>query len=95
MGFRDEVSGLLTGSTAVTVPMMEACYPATVAVVPGSGDSVLCEYTIDGAAWTAWGNNTATAFSIDVLDGPVRALRFTRTAGSSATSKYLVIPRRD
>lgn len=31
MGFRDELSGLVPGSTAVTVPMLSVAYPATVA----------------------------------------------------------------
>ena len=92
MGFRDELSGLIPGSTAVTVPMMSVAYPATVAVIPGSASSVLCEYTIDGSNWTAWTNGTATAFSVDVLDSVVRALRFSRTAGSATDSKYHVLP---
>ncbi len=94
MGFRDELSGLIPGSTAVTVPMMAVSYPATVAVVPGSGCSVLCEYTVDGGAWTAWPNGTATAASIHVLDGAVKALRFSRTAGAAADSRYTVLPDR-
>lgn len=92
MGFRDELSGLVPGSTAVTVPMMSVAYPATVAVIPGSGCSVLCEYTICGTTWNPWINGTATAFSVDVLDGVVRALRFSRTAGSATDSRYCVLP---
>jgi hypothetical protein len=92
MGFRDELAGFVPGSTAVTVPMLSVAYPATVAVVPGSGCSVHVEYTIDGGTWTAWPNGTATAASIDVLDGAVRALRFSRTAGAATDSKYIVLP---
>jgi hypothetical protein len=94
MGFRDELTGAIPGSTAVTVPMLSVAYPATVAVVPGSGCSVFVEYTIDGGTWSAWTNGTATAFSVDVLDGAVKALRFSRTAGAAADSKYTILPDR-
>jgi hypothetical protein len=93
MGFRDELSGLIPGSTAVTVPMLSVAYPATVAVIPGSGCSITCEYTVDGANWVAWVNGTATAHSVDVLEGAVKALRFARTAGAAADSKYSILPR--
>jgi hypothetical protein len=92
MGFRDELRGEIAGSTAVTVPMLAVAYPATVAVIPGSGCSVHVEYTIDGGTWLAWPNGTATVASIDVLDGAVRALRFSRTAGAAADSRYTVLP---
>lgn len=92
MGFRDELSGLIPGSTAVTVPMVSVAYPATVAVIPGSGCSVHVEYTVCGGTWTAWPNGTATATSIDVLDGAVKALRFSRTAGAAADSRYHILP---
>lgn len=95
MGFRDELTGLIPGSTAVTVPMLSVACPATVAVVPGSGCSVYVEYTVDGGTWTAWPSGTATAASIDVLDGAVRALRFSRTAGAAADSKYHVLPKQN
>lgn len=93
MGFRDELTGLIPGSTAVTVPMLSVAYPATVAVIPGSGCSVYVEYTVDGGTWSAWANGTATAASYDVLDATVRALRFSRTAGAAADSKYTILPR--
>jgi hypothetical protein len=92
MSFRDERSGLIPGSTAVTVPMLSVAYPATVAVYPASGCSITCEYTVDGATWTAWANGTATSTAYDVLDSAVRALRFARTAGSETTSRYHVLP---
>jgi len=91
MGKRDEVSGVLTGATAVTVPL-DVLYPATVFVQPLSGDSVLVEYSLDGLLWYAWPNGTATTVSSDVLDAPVRGLRVTRTAGSGTTSRYGVLP---
>lgn len=94
MGFRDELRGEIPGSTAVTVPMMAVAYPATVAVIPASGCSILVEYTVDGGTWAAWDNATATAYSVDVLDSAVKALRFSRTAGAVATSKYAVLPER-
>lgn len=93
MGFRDELSGLIPGSTAVTVPMLSVAYPATVAVMPSSGCSIYVEYTVCGTTWAAWTNGTATAFSVDVLDGVVRALRFSRTAGSEVDSRYCILPR--
>jgi hypothetical protein len=95
MGFRDELRGEIAGSTAVTVPMLSVAYPATVAVIPASGCSVYVEYTVDGGTWSAWDNGTATAFSVDVLDGAVKALRFSRTAGAAADSKYSIIPDRN
>ncbi len=93
MGFRDELTGEIPGSTAVTVPMLSVAYPVTVAVIPGSGCSITCEYTVCGATWTAWTNGTATAASYDVLDATVRALRFARTAGSATDSRYCILPR--
>jgi len=94
MGFRDEITGTLGGSTAVTVPMLSVAYPATVAIVPGNGDSVLCEYSVVDGTWTAWANGTATSASVDVLDAAVKALRFTRTAGTGTASAYSILPRR-
>ncbi len=92
MGFRDELTGEIPGSTAVTVPMLSVAYPATIAVVPGSGCSITCEFTVDGANWSAWTNGTATAATVDVLDSAVKALRFARTAGSATNSRYHVVP---
>lgn len=92
MGFRDELSGLIPGSTAVTVPMVSVAYPATVSVIPGSGCSVHVEFTVDGGTWSAWPLGTATAATIDVLDGAVKALRFSRTAGSATDSRYNILP---
>jgi len=94
MGFRDELRGEIPGSTAVTVPMLAVAYPATIAVIPAAGCSITCEYTVDGGTWTAWDNATATAYSVDVLDSAVKALRFARTAGTAATSVYMVLPER-
>lgn len=94
MGFRDELRGEIPGSTAVTVPMLAVAYPATVAVIPAAGCSVFAEYTVDGGTWTAWDNGTATAYSVDVLDAAVKALRFSRTAGTLTTSVYMVLPER-
>jgi hypothetical protein len=94
MGFRDELRGEIAGSTAVTVPMLAVAYPATVAVIPASGCSVYVEYTVDGGTWSAWASGTATAASVDVLDGAVRALRFSRTAGTATTSVYTILPDR-
>jgi hypothetical protein len=94
MGFRDELRGEIPGSTAVTVPMLAVAYPATVAVIPASGCSIYTEYTVDGGTWASWTNGTATAFSVDVLDSAVKALRFSRTAGAATTSVYMVLPER-
>lgn len=93
MALRDDILGTLPGSTAVTVGA-DVLYPATVFVEPGSGDSVLVEYTVDGIAYKAWTAATVTVFAADVLDGPVKALRFTRTAGTSTDSRYGLVPRK-
>lgn len=94
MGMRDEISGTFAGTTAVTVPMLSVAYPATVAVIPGAASSAYVEFTVDGGTWTAWSNGTATAASYDVLDGAVKALRFSRTAGA-ATCNYTILPRQN
>jgi hypothetical protein len=93
MGLRDDILQRLPGSTAVTIAG-DVLYPATVFVEPAAGDSVLCEYTVDGIAYKAWTAGTVTAFAADVLDGPVKALRFTRTAGSGTTSRVGLVPRK-
>ena len=91
--YRDIRTGLLVDGTAVVIPMRQCNYPATVQVVPAGGDTVTVEYSLDGTNYVAWTNGAATATSIDVLDGPVQALRFTRSAGSGTTSRYTVVPR--
>lgn len=92
MGFRSERTGLLADGTAVTVQATALSYPVTVGVIPGSGCTVSCEYSVDGVTWTGWPNGTVAGASYDVLQGAVKALRFTRTSGSAADSKYVVLP---
>lgn len=88
---QDAVSGTLSDATPVSVDMRGAALPATVWVKPTNGDTVSVEYTYDGTNWVAWPNGTASAYSVDVLDAPVLALRFTRATGSGTTSSFGVL----
>ncbi len=59
-------------------------YPSTIAAVPGIGGTLLVEYQVaDGGAWTAWPSGTVSSKTIDVLDGPVFALRFTAAVANA------------
>lgn len=84
-------SGVLTNSTPVQVDLAANTATLTVYVRPAAGDTVTVEYTLDGTNWTAWDNGSVTAYSVDILDAPVLALRFTRTAGSGTTSAYGIL----
>lgn len=83
-----KVSGTLADGTAVPYNVVGWILPMTVWVKPTNSDTVSVEYTYDGTNWTAWPNGTVSAYSVDVLDAPVRALRFTRVSGSGTTSSY-------
>lgn len=83
------ISGTLTDGTAVTKSMETMPIPATVWVVPVSGDTVLVEYSMDGGTtYQNWPNGSVTSRSSDVLQSGVTHLRFSRTVGSGTTSTY-------
>ena len=83
------LAGVLTNGTPVVFKMVGVELPATVWVEPAAGDTVTVEYQGGGSAsWVAWPNGAVTAYSAAVLDAPVYALRFTRSAGAGITSKY-------
>lgn len=84
-------SGVLTNSTPVKVDLAANTATLTVYVRPAAGDTVTVEYTLDGTNWTAWDNGSVTAYSVDILDAPVLALRFTRSSGSGTTSAYGIL----
>jgi hypothetical protein len=79
----------LTDGSPQVVPLSGAVLPLTVWVNPVAGDTVTVEYQpgVNGP-WLAWPNGAATAFSSAVLDAPVEALRFTRSAGAGITSTF-------
>jgi hypothetical protein len=81
--------GTLVDSTPVIVSMNGATLPATVWVVPVSGDTILVEYSMDGGiTYENWPNAAVTARSKDSIVSGVTHLRFSRTAGSGTTSTY-------
>jgi hypothetical protein len=52
--------------------------PMTVVAIPGSGGSLSVEYQVtSGGSWIAWPSGTVVAKTVNVLNGPVFALRFT------------------
>ena len=58
--------------------------PATIAVIPGVGGTILVEYQLvkDGS-WTSWPDGAVGAKTVSVLGGPVYALRFTAAVDSA------------
>lgn len=83
------ISGTLADGTAVAKSMETMPIPATVWVVPASGDTVLVEVSFDGGtSYENWAKGSVTARASDVLNSGVTHLRFTRTAGSGTTSTY-------
>lgn len=53
-------------------------YPLTLCVKPGAGGTLLVEYRISpGGDFVAWPAGTVSAATVQVLTGPVEALRFT------------------
>jgi len=85
-------SGSLASGAAVVIDtMLDADYPITVAVQPGSGCTVTVEYKIGSLDYQAWSHGAVTAHASTTFYSPITALRFTRTAGSATDSKYEVI----
>ncbi len=83
--------GVLTNATPAEIDVSTNRGNMTVYVRPAAGDTVTVEYTLDGTNWTAWDNGSVTAYSVDILDAPVLALRFTRSSGSGTTSAYGIL----
>lgn len=82
-------STALVNGTPVVVSLAGAHMPATVWVVPVSGDTVLVEYSMDGGVtYENWPNGSVTARSKDALVSGATHLRFSRTVGSGTTSRY-------
>lgn len=83
---------VLKDGAAIVMQLGGLDLPRTVWVNPAAGDTVTVEYREHlEAPWTAWPNGAVTAHSVDVIDSPVQALRFTRTAGSGTTSAYGIL----
>jgi hypothetical protein len=82
-------SGTLVNGVAVDVSMAGAPIPCTVAINPGSGDTVKLHYTVDGTNYIE--RASVTAYAEDVIDAPVIGLRFTRFAGTGTTSTWAVV----
>ena len=92
MAGRNVRSGTLADGNAVTEVMMGAPIPCTVWTRPASGDTVTVSYSVDGGQnYETWSNGAVTAYSDDVLLGPITHVKFQRTAGSGTTSTYGVV----
>jgi len=83
--------GVLTNATPAEIDVSTNRGNMTVFVRPQAGDSVSVTYTVDRVNWENWPAGSVTAYTVDVLDAPVLALRFTRTSGSGTTSTYGVL----
>jgi hypothetical protein len=65
--------------------------PISVAVYPGASSTLKCEISISenaysdpaNAHWFTWAKDVVGVDTIDVLTGPVTAIRFTRMSGST------------
>ena len=83
------IRGVLPNTTPVVVAMAGAPLPATVWVIPGSGDTVLVEISYDGGTTYAnWPNGSVTAQATDIRTSGCTHLRFTATTAATATSTY-------
>lgn len=85
-------TGTLPDTTAVVVTMEDAPLPCTVWVRPGSGDTVLVEYSVDdGQNYESWAAGSVTASADDTLLSGVTHIRFTATTAATATSTYGIL----
>ena len=77
----------LTDGNPKTMTDLRSHGSITVGITPGSGCTVACEVSLgNDNRWYPWDAGPVTAPTIRVINGSVRAIRFTRTAGSDATS---------
>lgn len=82
-------SGALANTTPVILSMEGAPIPATVWVVPGTGDTVKVEYSMDGGTtYTTWPNGSVTTSDSDILLSAITYLKFTATTDVTHTSTY-------
>ena len=88
----DFAYGTLTSGTAVTVLMANTALPCLIWVNPFVGDTVTVSYQASvNAPAQPWPNGTSggvTSYSDLILEAPVYAIIFQRTAGSGTTSAY-------
>lgn len=86
-------SGTLSSGTAVSVALDAGSLPREWSVTPGSGDTVRVE-AYDGSTYQSFGDFTTPAYGTvfaEPGETAPTAMRFTRIAGSSTTSKYSVL----
>lgn len=96
---RNFVSGANLGATPVVVDMMGAAVPCSVWAKPAAGNTILVEYAVENTAvdnpaaatWFPWPSGTVSTATMEILDAPVTALRFTRAAGIGTTNAYGVV----
>lgn len=85
-------------ATPVVVNMSRYRAPCGVTLIPGSGNTSLCEYSLTPNAadptvtanWRPWPAGTVSVATTDTLLGPVQALRFTRVSGASSDTYEVV-----
>ena len=84
-----------TGNFSTAPAVVEAPPPgSTVVVIPGIGNTSLCEWSDSEnaltnpnlATWVPWSKGIVSSSTGDVVDAKVRALRFSRVSGSSVDS---------
>lgn len=85
------INGIVAG-TPVVLPIRS--YPVSVTVIPGAGNTSLCEFstTTEGVTpvWQAWPSGTVSAITSDSIISPITALRFSRVTGSN-NDKFEVV----
>jgi hypothetical protein len=85
------ISGTVAG-TPVVLPVRT--YPVSVTVIPGAGNTSLCEFSTTSEnltpVWQPWPAGTVSATTNDAIISPITALRFTRVSGSSADTYEVV-----
>ena len=85
-------TGTLVDTTPVVETMVDAPLPCTVWVRPGTGDTVLVAYSVDGGQnYESWPAGSVTAYAADSLLSAVTHIRFTATTAATATSTYGVL----
>ena len=77
---------ILDGATPQAIATVRGPAPHSIAVSPGPGCTVSCEVSLGGNRWYPWDAGPVTEPTIRVVNGPIRQVRFTRTAGTDATS---------
>lgn len=88
--------GVITGVVqSAPVVVGVNTYPVTITLIPGAGNTSLCEFTTSNLSgvpvWQQWPEGVVSSITCDGVDFPIKGLRFTRVSGSSNDTYEVVL----